>query len=170
MSWNSNFQMKYPDKFSDIPPCKTASDRRWSLCWSILSMRAYLKQMVELGQVFRWSAELGQLVRWSTQITSQIYPSVSDEVHIETQIFRWSVQIQIYPPFSDEVHTETQTWNKEMSSYFQMKCSDKLSDIPPPVSDEVLRWSSHWDPNPKWGNVHIFRWSVQIRCQIYSPL
>ena len=111
----SNFQMKYPDKLSDIPPCKTASNRRWSLHWSMSSMRAHLKQMAELGQVFRWIAQLGQLVRWGTQISSQIYPPVSDEVHTETQIFRWSVQIQIYPPFSDE----------------------------------VLRWSAHWDPNPK---------------------
>ena len=95
-------------------------------------------QTAELGQVFRWSVQLGQFVRWSAQI---------------------------YPLVSDEVHTETQTWNEEMSSYFQMKCSDKLSDITPQVSDEVLRWSAHWDPNLKW--VHIFRWSVQL--QIYPP-
>ena len=44
---------------------------------------------------------------------------------------------------SDGVHTETQTQNEETSSYFQMKCSDKLSDIPPSpqfqmkCSDEV---------------------------------
>ena len=68
---------------------------------------------------------------------------------------------KIYPPVSDEVHTETQTWNEEMSSYFQMKCSD--SDIPP-----SFRWSAHWDPNLKWGNEFIF--SDEVLRFRYTPL
>ena len=145
---SSNFQMTFPDKLSDIPPLhETASDRRWSLHWSMSSMRAHSKQMAELGKVFRWSAQLGQIVRWSTQISSQIYPPIfrwsaqmkctlrpKPKMRKWVPIFRWCVQIscQIYPPpVSDEVHTETQTQNEEMSSYFQMACPDKVSDIPP---------------------------------------
>ena len=112
---SSNFQMTFADKLSDIPPHKTTSDRRWSLSWSMLSMRSHSKQMAELGQIFRWSAQLGQLVRWSTQLSFQYTPKFQMKCTLRPKFFRWSVQIQIYPPFSDE----------------------------------VLRWSAYWDPNPK---------------------
>ena len=66
---------------------------------------------------------------------------------------------------SDEVHTETQTRNKEMSSYFQMKCSDKLSDIPP-VSDEVHTETQ--TQNEEMSSYFQMECSgVQISCQIY---
>ena len=103
----------------------------------------------------------------------------SNEVHTETQTGNMEMSsyfqmkcsdklsdITPPPPVSDEVQTETQTQNEEKSSYFQMKCPD--SDIPP----IVVRWSAQMKctPRPKleiWKVVHIFRWSVQISCQIY---
>ena len=122
-----------------------------------------------------------QIFRWSVQI--QIYPPFSDEVlkwsaHrdpnwkygnefiFSDEVFRQTVRYNPPPPVSDEVQTETQTQNEEKSSYFQMKCPD--SDIPP----IVVRWSAQMKctPRPKleiWKVVHIFRWSVQISCQIY---
>ena len=51
----------------------------------------------------------------------------------------------------------------EMSSYFQMKCPDKM--YPHSCQMKWTRWSAHG--HQIW--VHIFRWSVQISCQIYPP-
>ena len=106
-------------------PHKTVSDRRWSLCWSMSSMRAHSKQMAELGQVFWWSAQLGQLVRWSTQISCQIYPQY-----------------------------KMMCTDGRIRSSFQMKCSTrstcqmKCSDIPPKnkmtCTDGGIRSSFRW--------------------------
>ena len=138
---------------------ETASDRRWSLHWSMSSMRAHSKQMAELGQVFRWSAQLGQLVRWSTQISSQIYPPVSDEVHTETQIFRWSVQIQIYPPvfrWSAQMKYALRPKHKIRKWVHIFRWSVQISCQIYPHPPKTFRWCAHWDPNLKWGNEFIF--------------
>ena len=124
-----------------------------------------------------------QIFRWSVQI--QIYPQVSDEVHTETQIFKWSVQIQIYPPifrWSAQMKCtlrhkfSVEVFRFRYTPHFQMKCTlrpihkmTKWVHIfgwsvqtscqiypSPPVSDEVPRWSAHWDPDLKWGNEFIF--------------
>ena len=87
--WESDFFSFL--ELQKYPLYETASAKRRVLCWSMLSMRAYLKQMVELGQVFRWNVQTfpttSQMkwprsdVRWSTQISCQIYPP---------ELSRWS--------------------------------------------------------------------------------
>ena len=113
-----------PDKLSGIPP---VSD-----------------EVHTVTQIFRWSVQIqiyppfsDEVLRWS----AHWYPNPNKKwVHI----FRWSVQIscQIYPPVSEEMLRWSAHWdpnlNGEMSSYFQMKCSDQLSDIPP----KFFRWLS----------------------------
>ena len=49
----SSFQMRCTLRQAD-PPCKTVSDSRSRIGWSMSSVRAHLKQPAEVGQVFRW--------------------------------------------------------------------------------------------------------------------
>ena len=90
---------------------------------------------------------------------------------IWVHIYRWSAQIrcQIYPTYlSDEVNKMQYTWTSDMSSYLQMKCPDKLSDIPP----IVVRWSEqdavHMDIRYKFifsDEVFRFRYPPPWNCQ-----
>ena len=93
--WESDFLSFL--ELQKYPLYETASARRRVLCWSMLSMSAYLKQMVELGQVFRWNVQTfpttSQMkwprsdVRWSTQISCQIYTP---------KMITWSDQDQMW--------------------------------------------------------------------------
>ena len=69
---SSYFQTRCTLRWDD-PPFETVSDWRSSIAWSMPSMRTHLKQLVELGQVFRWGVP-----------SHQIYPPV----------FRWPVSRQ----------------------------------------------------------------------------
>ena len=125
----SNFQMKYPDKLSDIPPKQNCQwqEMKSSLIYvvnespfetdgrirSSFQMKCtarstcqmkYPDKLSDIPPKIRWHvqmAELGQVFRWSAQVG---------------QLVRWSTQI--YPT--------------------------------------GFRWSAHWDSNPKWGNEFIF--------------
>ena len=174
MSRNSNFQMHYPDKLSDIPPA-------WNCQWQ--EMKSSLIYVISESPFETDGRIMSSFqMKCTTRSTCQMkYP---DKLLDFPPSFRRSVHWD--PNFqmkcSDSDIPPTFTWSAQMKCTLRPKpemrkwvhiftWSVQIScQIYPPT----FRWSAQMKctlrPKPemrKW--VHIFRWSVQTRCQIYPP-
>ena len=119
-----------------------------------------------------WTSDMSSHFQMKCTLRSDIPPRVvrwseQDEVHMDIRYeFTFSdevhTEIRYTPQLSDEVNKMKCTWTSDMSSYFQMKCTD--SDIPPKLSDEMNKMKC------KWISRYEFIFSDEVHRFRYMPL
>ena len=162
--WSVQIRCTHPfetvsDRWSSI--VWSMSSVRAHLKWS-LQLDQVFRWSEQLGQLVRWSAHWDpiskwvHIFRWSVQI--QIYSPAFRWSEQCSQLFRWSAHwdpnpkwVQISDDLPPYIQMKWTTWStfqmkctlrskSEMSSYFQVKCSD--SDILPHVQMKWTTWST----------------------------